>query len=74
MKGVPADVGEHGAAYDERGDDEGGKDTGPEAHAAKRYEQDAVFSSEVDPRLIRQEGLHSYCNQKARRPHQGDSE
>ena len=42
VEGVPADVGEHGAAYDESGDDEGGEDAGPEAHAAEGNEEDAL--------------------------------
>ena len=41
-EGVPADVGEHGAAYYEGGDDEGGEDAGPEAHAAEGNEEDAL--------------------------------
>jgi hypothetical protein len=74
MKRIPSDVGEHGVAYDQRRDDESGKDTGPEAHAAERNEEDAFFSGEVDPCLIGQEGLHSYCDQKARGPNQSYSE
>jgi len=74
VEGVPADVGEHGAADDDGGNDEGGKDTGPEAHAAERNEKDIVFAGEVDASLIGQESLHSYCNQKACGPDEGDSE
>ena len=74
VKSVPADVGKHGAADDEGSDDQGGEYTGPEAHAAEGNEKDAVLASQVDSCLVGQESLHSYCDQKARRPYEGDSE
>lgn len=52
VEGVPADIGEHGAADDKSGDDESGQDTGPKAHPAEWDEEDAVFAREVDARLI----------------------
>ena len=74
VKGVPADVGEHGSAYHQGGDDEGGENAGPEAHAAERNEEDVLLARKVDACLIRQEGLDSHCNQKTRSPDEGDSE
>jgi hypothetical protein len=74
LEGVPADVRKHGAADDKCSDDESGKDTGPEAHAAKGNEQDVLLASKIDAGLVRQESLHSNSNQKASGPDERDSE
>ena len=74
VKSIPADIGEHGATDNQRGDDESGKNAGPEAHAAEGNEEDAISAGEIDSCLIGQEGLHSYCDQKACGPDEGNSE
>ena len=74
VEGIPADVCEHGAAYDEGSHDECGENAGPESHAAERNKEDVLFAGEVDTRLIGQEGLDSHCNQKTCGPDEGDSE
>ena len=73
-EGVPADVGEHGSAYDERCDEKGSEDAGPEAHAAEGNEEDALLAGEVDACLAGQKGFDSHCDQKTCGPDEGDSE
>jgi len=73
-EGVPANVGEHGAPHDESRNEEGGKNASPEAHAAERNEEDALLASEVNARLVGQEGFDGDCDQKTCGPDEGDSE
>jgi len=72
-EGVPADVGEHGAAYNQTGDEEGSEDAGPEAHAAEGNEEDALLAGEIDARLAGQEGFDCHGDQKTCGPYEGDS-
>ena len=73
-EGVPANVGEHGAADDEGGNEESGENAGPEAHAAEGNEEDTLPAGEVDAGLVGQDGFDGDCDQKTRGPDEGDSE
>ena len=60
--------------YNESCNEEGGKNTGPEAHAAEGNEEDALLAGEVDACLVGQKGFNSNGDQKTCGPDEGDSE
>jgi len=74
FKGVPSDIGEHGATDNESSDDKGCENAGPESHAAEGKEKLALFAGEVDSSPIGQERLHSHGNQESCGPDESDPE
>ena len=74
MEGAPADVGQHGAANDERGNRECRQKANPEADAAERDEQRTLMASEREARLVRHERADGHGEEKSRSPNDGDPE
>jgi hypothetical protein len=70
----PTDIGQHRSSNHQRGDGQGGQQTGPESHPAEGDEQRSPISGQGKAILIREQRSHRDRKQKTRRPNNRDPE